>query len=64
MIVSQPKTDRSTTLNNQSSINMTACSSVIIYGKEDESKFFRDMEEKNRIERIKQVRLQEKLATK
>jgi hypothetical protein len=36
---------------------MTACSSVIIYGKEDESKFFKDQEEKNRIERIKQVRL-------
>lgn len=38
------------------SLNMTAHSSFVICSKEDESRYLRQLEEKNRLERIKQVR--------
>ncbi|CDW85272.1 ribosomal protein l18a [Stylonychia lemnae] len=44
------------------SLNVTNQSSVVICSRADEIKFLREQEERNRIERIKQVRNQEKVA--
>ena len=49
---------------NQSALNITAASSVVICSKEDESRYLKGLEERNRKERIKQVRAQEKEASK
>jgi hypothetical protein len=38
--------------------------SVVLCSREDESRFLKDMEQKNRVERLKLVREQEKLATR
>eukprot|EP00347_Sterkiella_histriomuscorum_P022142 403331534 len=46
------------------SLNQTAQSSFVICSKADESRFLKEQEEKNRIERIKQVRNQEKEASR
>ena len=43
-------------LQNQSALNITTASSIVICSKEDESRYLKSLEERNRKERIKQVR--------
>jgi hypothetical protein len=38
---------------NSSALNQTAASSIVICSKEDESRYMKDLEERNRKERIK-----------
>ncbi len=49
---------------NNSILNVTAASSVVICSKEDEIQYLRDLEDRNRKERIKSVRNQEKEASR
>lgn len=49
---------------NSSALNQTAASSVVLFSREDESRYLREMEGRNRKERMKQVRIQEKEASK
>jgi len=61
MIIHQSQTKQNHISNNisninSSSLNVTHQSSYVICSKADEIKFLKEQEERNRIERIKQVR--------